>query len=174
MINDREPGAIEAPRQDSGASGIGLRVGRWREQLGVKQLELAERAGMSEAYINRLENGVVRNPKIQHLAAVARALSVPLDALLYDEYDDSSRTVDEALPTLAREPRLAAALMSLLRGLRSANWADREFVIGHFESLASRFGDRSGSACNKAAPGPDITLSGKESDRQFGDRGASS
>jgi transcriptional regulator with XRE-family HTH domain len=37
----------------------------------LKQQEVGARAGLSEAYVNRLENGLVANPKINDLAGIA-------------------------------------------------------------------------------------------------------
>ena len=118
---------------------IGRRVTRYRERLGFRQAELAKRAGRSEAYVNRLENGLVRSPKIGDLSAVARALGVSLDALIYGE---APRTDEDILGALARQPRFAVAMASLVKGLQMADAEDREFVIGHLESLAGRFGDQ--------------------------------
>jgi transcriptional regulator with XRE-family HTH domain len=122
-------------------SGIGGRIASRRERLRLKQLELARLAGMSEAYINRLENGVVRNPKVKDLAVVARALGLPFATLLYGDAPESD---EEIQVSLARQPRLATALASLARGLDSATPEDREFVLGHLEMLATRFGYQSG------------------------------
>jgi transcriptional regulator with XRE-family HTH domain len=116
---------------------LGRRIARRREQLGLSQTEFAARARMSEAYINRLENGGVRNPKIIHLLAVFKALDLPADAVLHSEV---SNTEAELAAILARERRLAVALASLVRGLQWADPEDREFVLGHIESLARRFG----------------------------------
>ena len=117
---------------------IGRRVTRYRERLGFRQAELAKRASRSEAYVNRLEHGLVRSPKIGDLAALARALGVSLDALIYGE---SPRTDADILEALARQPRLSWAMASIVKGLQWAPPEDREFVLGHLESLARRFGD---------------------------------
>ena len=130
LDDDGDP-AIEARE-------IGRRVTRYRERLGFRQAELAKRAGRSEAYVNRLENGLVRSPKIGDLSAIARALNVSLDALIYGE---APRTDADILAALARQPRFAEAMASLVKGLQMADAEDRDFVIGHLESLARRFGD---------------------------------
>jgi transcriptional regulator with XRE-family HTH domain len=133
-----EEGRIDAGR-------IAGRVVRRRERLGLKQLELAARAGLSEAYVNRLENGGVRNPKVNDLARVARALGLPLEALLAGAGAGGGaapRAAADVAALLARQPRVAVALASLARGLQAAEPEDREFVLGHLESLARRFGDR--------------------------------
>jgi transcriptional regulator with XRE-family HTH domain len=118
-------------------AGLGTRIAARRRELGLKQLDLAAEAGLSEAYVNRLENGVVRNPKLHHLAAIAQALRVPLVSLLYGE---ASRTDDELLADLGRQPRLLMALTRLVRGLERADPEDQEFVLGNLETLARRFG----------------------------------
>jgi transcriptional regulator with XRE-family HTH domain len=136
---------------------IGRRVTRYRERLGFRQAELAKRAGRSEAYVNRLENGLVRSPKIGDLGVIARALDVTLDALIYG---DAPRTEEDILAALARQPRFALAMASLVKGLQMADADDREFVIGHLESLARRFGDRAfGQSAADATDGalsPDV------------------
>jgi len=134
-------------------AGIGGRIAARREQLRLRQAELARRAGMSEAYINRLENGVVRNPKVKDLAVVAQALGVPFATLLYG---DPPETNEDVQASLARQPRLATALASLARGLDAAAPEDREFVLGHLEMLAARFGyraDQPGSNRYEEEPG---------------------
>jgi transcriptional regulator with XRE-family HTH domain len=125
---------------DLDVAGIGVRIARRRDQLGLKQLDLARRAGMSEAYVNRLENGVVRNPKVNDLGLISNALSLPLDALLYADDQWS----DEGLSRLiARDPQLQAVLSNLLRGLSRATPEDQEFIKGQLEALARRFGSLS-------------------------------
>ncbi len=128
---------------------IGRRVTRYRERLGFRQAELAKRAGRSEAYVNRLENGLVRSPKIGDLSAIARALSVTLDGLIYGE---APRTDEDILAALARQPRFAVAMASLVKGLQMADAEDRDFVIGHLESLARRFGDHAFAPAPADAP----------------------
>jgi transcriptional regulator with XRE-family HTH domain len=116
---------------------IAGRVAHGRARLGLRQQELARRAGLSEVYINRLERGGVHNPKVHDLARVAGALGVSLEALLCGDAPPG----DGALAALAaREPRLAGSMASLARGLRFAEPEDRAFVLDHLEALAARFG----------------------------------
>lgn len=53
-----------------------------RAELRMEQGELAERAKVSRAYVSRLENGIVPNPKLYDLDAVASALDLPIAALV--------------------------------------------------------------------------------------------
>jgi transcriptional regulator with XRE-family HTH domain len=138
-------GVTPPNRTDHGASvfvvtdrgTIGQRIARRREQLGLKQAELARKVRMSEAYINRLENGLVRSPKLYDLTAVAEVLDLPLEAVVYAE---GKRAPESELGILSKQPRLASALLNLARGLEWADSRDREFAISNIESLAKRFG----------------------------------
>jgi transcriptional regulator with XRE-family HTH domain len=58
-----------------------------RERLFVTQAELAERAGMTEATISRIENGLHR-PRISTVRKLASALGVPPEELVEWGADD--------------------------------------------------------------------------------------
>ena len=51
----------------------------WRRVAGLRREELARRAGISEPYLIRLEQGVDRHPSPQVLRALARALELDAD-----------------------------------------------------------------------------------------------
>ncbi len=57
---------------------IGRRVAERRAMLRIEQGELAESAGLSRAYISRLESGAVLNPKLLDLERVASALNTSI------------------------------------------------------------------------------------------------
>lgn len=56
----------------------GVRIRRRRQELGMTQLELAERTGLFEAAVRSYELGT-RNPKDAHREAIAEALGVSAD-----------------------------------------------------------------------------------------------
>jgi transcriptional regulator with XRE-family HTH domain len=114
---------------------ISHRITVRREQLELKQLDLARQVGMSEAYINRLENGLVRNPKILDLAQVAQALDLPLTTLLYGGTSESEEPV---LVMLTCPPGLARALSRLLHGFQQAPDHQQELAVNRLEVLARR------------------------------------
>jgi len=60
---------------------IGNNVARYRNMAGLTQTQLAERVGISTAFISRVERGQ-KMMKIQTLYKVARVLNVSCDALL--------------------------------------------------------------------------------------------
>lgn len=60
---------------------VGDRVRAARAEAGLSQEELAHRAGLDRSYMSGIERGV-RNITLLKLQAVARALKVPIQALL--------------------------------------------------------------------------------------------
>lgn len=67
---------------------FGRRVRELREAIGLRQHEVAVRAGVSTAYLSGVENGH-RNPTLDVIAALAQALGVPVSSL-FDDGDVSS------------------------------------------------------------------------------------
>lgn len=52
----------------------------WREHRKLTQQDLADKAGISKPYLSQIESGK-RQGTVETLAAIARALEVPLDML---------------------------------------------------------------------------------------------
>jgi transcriptional regulator with XRE-family HTH domain len=57
-------------------------IKKLREAGGLTQLELAKKAGVTEAYISMIESGARKNPSLPTLKRLARALGVPVTELL--------------------------------------------------------------------------------------------
>jgi len=53
-----------------------------REEKGLSQLALAKRADVAQAYISEMEAGQKKNPGIETLRKIAKALGVPVTELL--------------------------------------------------------------------------------------------
>ena len=53
-----------------------------REEKGVTQAALAGKVGVSQAYIAKLESGDKKNPTLDLLKKIAKALGVPVTELL--------------------------------------------------------------------------------------------
>ena len=62
---------------------IGKRVKASRILRQMTQAELAEKTGMSDVYISRIETGV-RSPSLSSLLKIALVLSISLDSLVLD------------------------------------------------------------------------------------------
>lgn len=69
------PEPVAARERESGSA-----VLAWREHRGLSQSQLANRAGISKAYLSQIETGA-RHGSVRALKALARALDVPLDVL---------------------------------------------------------------------------------------------
>lgn len=63
---------------------IGKNVSKYREQANMTQSDLAEKVGVSTAFISRVERGQ-KMMKVHTLYATAQALNVRCDALLYQD-----------------------------------------------------------------------------------------
>jgi len=61
---------------------IGKVLKRLREAKTLSQLELVKRAGVAQAYLSELEAGHKKNPGIETLKKLAKALGVPVTELL--------------------------------------------------------------------------------------------
>ncbi len=55
---------------------VGLRLKALRQAKGLTQVELAGKAGVTQAYLAQLEAGVRGNPSLDVLERLARALGV--------------------------------------------------------------------------------------------------
>ena len=88
---------------------IGHAIRFCRQQKGMTQPQLAERASLSPSYLSVLEQGK-RDPSLSTLKSIAEALSVPLSVLLFVAADPSE---NEGLPIELHE-KMASAMMKLL------------------------------------------------------------
>lgn len=122
---------------------LGHQVSRLRSKLGLQQQELARQAGMSQAYVNRLEHGLIANPKINDLVVIAQALQVSLEDLIGTR---PSADEDHALAILRRHPWLVAVTANLVSGLQWADERERAIILSHLDLLVQRYGQRSGPA----------------------------
>jgi transcriptional regulator with XRE-family HTH domain len=61
---------------------VGRVLKKLREREGLSQLELAKRAKVGQGYISELEAGQKKNPGLETLRKIAKALGVPVTELL--------------------------------------------------------------------------------------------
>jgi transcriptional regulator with XRE-family HTH domain len=61
---------------------ISVALKRLREKKGISQLALAKRAKVAQAYISEMEAGGKKNPGIETLRKLAKALGVTVTELL--------------------------------------------------------------------------------------------
>ena len=68
------------PKRDKALFQFGHNVSRLRDQAGLSQDKLAEKADLDRTYFSGIERGV-RNPGIKVVIRLARALGVTVDQL---------------------------------------------------------------------------------------------
>jgi transcriptional regulator with XRE-family HTH domain len=57
-------------------------IKRLREGRGLTQVQLARKTGVSQGYLTMIETGARKNPSLPVLKRIAKALGVPVTALL--------------------------------------------------------------------------------------------
>ncbi len=62
---------------------IGKRIQEYRQRIGLSQEQVAERAGISQNHVSRLEQGT-HDPHFYTILQVAKVLNIPLDGLVSD------------------------------------------------------------------------------------------
>lgn len=63
-------------------TGLGARIRERRKELKLTKRQLAERSGISSAYVRQLENGMRVNPSGKILANLCKSLDVSIERLL--------------------------------------------------------------------------------------------
>lgn len=81
---------------------VGKNITKYRDSEGLTQAQLAERVGVSTAFISRVERGQ-KMMKVQTLYATAQALNVSCDALL--SQDASTAQMENIKRLLDDQPR---------------------------------------------------------------------
>ncbi|MBQ08602.1 MAG: hypothetical protein CMD96_02300 [Gammaproteobacteria bacterium] len=71
---------------------IGQKIKRWRLEQNITQEQLALRLGLSQGYINQIENGK-RSFSLETLQKVADALGIPVSAIFDEINNDASLKV---------------------------------------------------------------------------------
>lgn len=106
-------------RDDLSASEIGRRVLQARDATGLSQGQFAKAAHLSRAYISRLERGLVPNPTITDLAAVAGAARIPITTLVSPPSQEREIRITECADILSQldgePPEVADTILRWLR-----------------------------------------------------------
>jgi transcriptional regulator with XRE-family HTH domain len=89
---------------------LGSAIKFCRNQRGLTQPELAERAGVSASYLSILERGK-RDPSFSIIEKIARALDLPLSLLIFIATDPAE--ISGLAPELTE--KLSTATMNLFR-----------------------------------------------------------
>lgn len=118
-----------------GANGVGEKLRRLRERLGLTQKEVAEKAGVSYGLIGQIESGRTQS-SVTTLSLLAEALGVSPCYFLMDEEEvlEVTRSLSPEVAELLSEPRVREVLSRLGRLGRS----DFHLVLAVVEALVVR------------------------------------
>lgn len=75
---------------------VGEKIQKYRLKRGLTQEQLAEKVGISQKYLSRIEQGY-HNPRFDMITRISSALSVPIDALAKDIGDDDISVLFEEI-----------------------------------------------------------------------------
>ena len=87
---------------------LGDRIRHARERVGLSQIELARRIGLSKNAMNSIEAGDA-DPRASRIVAIAQVLGVSTDALLLDQPATASRAHPPATVRPRRRPAASMA-----------------------------------------------------------------
>lgn len=111
----------EADTITAGPTVLGEKIAMLRQKKGISQSELAEKAGISAAYLCHIEKGKVL-PAVSTLRAIARALDVCTDDIIL-----SANHVGYKIKKIRRERKLTQADLAARAGVSTG-------LIGQIES----------------------------------------
>lgn len=86
---------------------IGSSIRKIRKEKGIRQMKLAEKAGISQTYLSQLETGDKPNPSLSVVRDICNSLGVTIDELLLN----SLRTGDLSKDQIKRYLTLLIALL---------------------------------------------------------------
>ena len=98
---------------------IGARIKAAREEKGITQEEFAAMLDLSRNHVSVIERGV-KAPRLETFVAIANALGVSADSLLFDVIDHASEAVSSELTVAitqlpkAEQNRILNAVKALL------------------------------------------------------------
>lgn len=66
---------------------LGQKIKQLRKEKGLTQEQLAIQANISYTTLTKMENGAIKNPSFENVAAIAKVLEVSLDDLTINKHD---------------------------------------------------------------------------------------
>jgi transcriptional regulator with XRE-family HTH domain len=63
------------------STSLGQKIKALRKEKGLTQEQLAIKAGVSYTTLTKVENGAIKNPSFETVAAIAKGLEMSLDVL---------------------------------------------------------------------------------------------
>lgn len=116
---------------------VGERLQMLREQKKLSQGDIEKRTGLLRCYISRVENGHTV-PAIETLKKMARALELPLYALMYDGDKPPQARNDVEQNEWGSRGKDARYLRKLCGFLSCMNEKDRDLLLGFAQNAINR------------------------------------
>jgi transcriptional regulator with XRE-family HTH domain len=140
-LTDKKRSTSAEPGQGRGDRALGLRIRKYRNQLGLSQEALAHRIGRSEGWMLLVENGRT-DLAYSDLVKLAAVFRVDASQLLQDETEGSAKP--EAINAVSSKthsgvtasPDLAVTKPDLLTGIDRSEWFDDMSTQGQDVSIA--------------------------------------
>ena len=85
---------------------VNNRIKSRRNELKMKVKQLAEKTGLTPAYISQLENGKRENPSTEVMDKIANALYVSIDYLLNKSEDKELEKAEQKIEELSEENKI--------------------------------------------------------------------
>ena len=119
------------------AQSIGANIKAMRRALGLNQEDLAEKLGLTQANISRIEASV-KGPNAEMLLAIAGALGCDVRELMGMEGSQSSRVLDEdaktfVLNVMKSDPQLGIHLRSFTKNSSHMTDEDWKFLAANMK-----------------------------------------
>ena len=73
---------------------LGKKIRQLRDEKGIEQLELANKVGISQSKMNKIETGYQKRIEPEILNDIAKALQVKVDTLLNNEHETNNDSFD--------------------------------------------------------------------------------
>jgi transcriptional regulator with XRE-family HTH domain len=115
---------------------IGRRLFELREAKGLSQGDIEEKSGLLRCYISRVENGHTV-PALETLEKLARALDMPLYALLYDGTElPRAQEAENPVDDWTSQVKGERVFKKLRRALAQMGETDRQLLLEMAEKMA--------------------------------------
>lgn len=116
---------------------VGQRLTALREHKKLSQGDIEKRTGLLRCYVSRVENGHTV-PSLETLEKFARALEVPLYALLYDGDKPPQIQIEKDSNEWGSTGKDARFLRKLSLDLSKMKEKDRQLILGLAQNMAKK------------------------------------
>ena len=95
---------------------LGMRIRSAREKKHLTQEQLGELCSLSTAHIGHIERGT-RTPSIDALCAVAKALDISTDGLLFDSFDGEDALLHLSASLKGKDPEKVRRFVAMVNAM---------------------------------------------------------